>query len=368
MGYNDRKALFEAISKKRERQLVTYVTSLRPGMSGNMAGDAIRPFIDQLECISKEEKRIDLLLISNGGDPITALRMMELLRERFSQVSVLLPYVAYSAATILSLGADEIVMHQYSNLGPVDPQMTVSHHDANGKTEKIEFGAEDIINFIEFIRKDVGLSDQQHLMTAVQPLINKVGAIPIGNTKRSQRLSLALSEKMLGSHIDDPGKVSTIAKALNSSYYHHGYAVGRREAKEIGLPVTHPDSELEDLLWKVWLDYEEEMKCCEEFNILKEIMTDPNSAAVINSVPIIELPANLPEPMRQSAFANVMQKIGVTKKDALIRTNLIASIESVNMSKAFYNDLNIRYWRDATMNINFNVNQTGSGWVDYKIG
>ena len=169
-------------------------------------------------------------------------------------------------------------------------------------------------------------------------------------------------------HIDDPGKVSTIAKALNSSYCHHGYAVGRREVLEIGLPVTHPDSELEDLLWKVWLDYEAEMKCSEEFNILKEIMTDPNSSAVINSVPIIELPANLPEPMRQNAFTNVLQKKKVTKKDVLNRTSLIASIESVNMSKAFYKELNIRYWRDTAMNVNFNVNQTGSDWVDYKIG
>lgn len=366
MGYSERKTILAEISEKRGRPLVTYVTSLRPNMSGNMAGDAIRPFIDQLEGISKEEKRIDFLLISNGGDPITALRMMGLLRERFESVSVLLPYVAYSAATILSLGADEIIMHQYSNLGPVDPQMTVSHHDANGKTEKIQFGTEDIINFIEFIKKDLGVSDQQHLMSAIQPLINQVGALSIGSAKRSQRLSLALSEKMLSSHIDDPGKVTTIAKALNSSYYHHGYAVGRKEAQEIGLPVVYPDSDLESLLWNVWLDYEAEMKCNEAFDILKEIMNDPKSSSVVNAVPVIDIPANMPEPMKQNIFVNFANSIKVTKRDAINKTNLIASIESPLFAKAFYNELTIRYWRDATMNINFNVNQNGSGWIDYK--
>lgn len=366
MGYLERKKLFKEVEERRARPLVTYVTSLRPGMSGNMAGDAIRPFIDQLECIARNEKSIDFLIISNGGDPITALRMMGLLRERFKNVSVLLPYVAYSAATIMSLGADEIVMHQYSNLGPVDPQMTVSHLDANGKTENIRFGAEDIVNFIEFIKKDLGVSDQQHIMSAMQPLFTQVGALSIGSTKRSQRLSLALSEKMLGSHIDDPEKVSAIAKALNSSYYHHGYVVGRKEAKEVGLPIAHPDSELENLMWRVWLDYEAEMKCNEEFNILKEIMNDPQSAAIINAVPIVDIPANVPEPMRQNAFVNVLKQVGVTKCDAITRKNLVASIEGVSLAKAYYNELKIRYWRDVAMNINFNVTQVGSGWAEYR--
>jgi hypothetical protein len=47
------------------------------------------------------------LVVSNGGDPITVARIIGLLRERFSKVSVLLPYVAFSAATLVALGAME---------------------------------------------------------------------------------------------------------------------------------------------------------------------------------------------------------------------------------------------------------------------
>ena len=229
MSYNTRKEIFRKIIETRGRELITYVTSIRPNMSCNMAGDSIDSVIEQLERIPENTKEIDFMIISNGGDPIASLRIMSLLRERFDKIGVLLPYVAYSAATILALGADEIVMHPYSNLGPVDPQLTVSHSNENGIRENMKFSSEDLRNYVEFIKSDVGITDQQHLVSAVQPLLKDVGTLPIGTAKRSQQLSITLSEKMLGWHFDDSAKAKAIAKALNSSYYHHGYAVGRKK-------------------------------------------------------------------------------------------------------------------------------------------
>ena len=87
MSYATRKELLKKISERRNRQIITYVTSIRPNMSCNMAGDAIIPVIEQIELISEEIKEVDFLIISNGGDPITALRIMSLLRERFDKIS-----------------------------------------------------------------------------------------------------------------------------------------------------------------------------------------------------------------------------------------------------------------------------------------
>lgn len=287
--------------------------------------------------------------------------MISLLRERFEHISILLPYVAYSAATILSLGADEILMHKYANLGPVDPQMTVTHKNANGASEKLQFSSEDIMNFIDFLKTDIGISNQQYLVSVIQPLINQVGSIPIGVTKRSQRLSLSLSERMLSSHINKKKKVRNIAKALNSSYFHHGYAVGRKEALEIGLPIVKPSEKLENILWNIWLDYEKEMKCNAEFNVLKEIMNDPNSASIVNTIPILNIPADLPEAQKQLIYQSVTNTIGNTKQNALKLSNVISCIESLQHSFAFYNDIVIHYWRDPKMNLLFNATQTGSG-------
>lgn len=362
MGYIERKSLYEKIEKIRKKPLISYVTSIRNGLGGSMAGDSIRPLIDQLEMIPQDEKDVDFLIISNGGDPITALRIMTILRERFDTVSVLLPYVAYSAATILSLGADKIIMHKYSNLGPVDPQLTVSHKGTDGKIDQLQFGSEDITNFIDFLKKDVGISNQEYLANSTKDLIGQVGSLSIGSAKRSQRLSLTLSERMLLTHLKSKSKAKEIAQKLNSSYYHHGYAVGRKEALEIGLPVEVPSSDLEDLLWKIWLDYEKEMKCNDTFEVIKEIMKDPSSQAIINTVPVLNIPANLPDPQKQAIYNSIVAKISIANQKSLKLSVLVASLESRLLCKSFNVDLNVRYWRDSTMNINFNCNQTTDGW------
>ena len=105
MGYIERQKIYKSIVSIRKKPLIAYVTSIRPNLSGHMAGDAISPIIEQINKIPKSYKEVDFLIISNGGDPITSLRIIGLLRERFEKITVLLPYVAYSAATILALGA-----------------------------------------------------------------------------------------------------------------------------------------------------------------------------------------------------------------------------------------------------------------------
>lgn len=366
MSYLNRKKLYEALSSIRGRHLISYVTSIRPNMSCSMAGDAISQVIDQVSLIPDDVNEIDFLIISNGGDPITSLRIMSLLRERFDRITVLLPYVAYSAATILSLGADEIVMHPFSNLGPVDPQLTVSHNNEKGIRENLQFGSEDLRNYVDFIRTDVGITDQQHLVSAISPLIKDVGALPIGSAKRSQQLSLTLSEKMLGWHFTDNTKAKSIAKALNSSYYHHGYAVGRKEAKEIGLPITNPDKETEKLLWSIWKDFCQEMQCEESFDVLKEIMSNPESANVISQVPIVNLPANTPPDVAQQIIIQHAQQTPVSTRNALKQKVLIASIESTFSAKAVYNNIDIIFWRNPDVSIGFNCTITASGWKDYE--
>lgn len=93
MSYQTRKTLFEQIENSRQRPLISYVTSIRPNLSGNMTGDSIDQIIAQIQKIPEDKKEIDFLIISNGGDPITALRIISILRERFNKISVLLPYL-----------------------------------------------------------------------------------------------------------------------------------------------------------------------------------------------------------------------------------------------------------------------------------
>lgn len=367
MAYRERKILYKKIEEKRNRPLITYVTSIRPNLSSSMGGDAIAEIIEQINLIPDDKKEVDYMIISNGGDPIVSLRIISMLRERFEKVSVLLPYVAYSAATILALGADEIVMHPFSNLGPIDPQLTTIKKNQQGQIEPRQFSSEDLRNFIEFIKTDVGITDQQHLITAIAPLLSDVGTLQIGSAKRGQQLTLSLSEKMLNLHLSDKNTCKNIAKALNSSYYHHGYAVGRKEAQDIGLAITTPDKDLEDLLWEVWQDFSNEMKANIVFDPIKELFENPESSAILTQIPSIEIPANTPPALAQNIFIQLSQQSSkVELKQTIRMQHLIASIESTNLSKASYANSDIAYWRNPDMSIGFNCTIFSTGWTKYN--
>ena len=128
---------------------------------GAMDGDAIPQLCDQLEKLPQKNEGIDLLVVSDGGDPMVAWRAITLLRERTDHLAVLVPFGAYSPATLLALGANQIVMHPNGNLGPVDPQICA---DKGGKS----FGFEDMAGFLTFTREEVKLTDQEQLRLDVR--------------------------------------------------------------------------------------------------------------------------------------------------------------------------------------------------------
>lgn len=358
MTYEQRKKLFAKIEKIRKRPLITYVTSTRIDLSSNMAMDAIPYIIDQIDKIPKKYKKVDFMIISNGGDPIVSLQIISILRKRFKDITVLVPYVAYSAATVLALGADEIIMHPYSNLGPVDPQLTFS--DTTGR--QVKFSTEDIRNYIDFVRKDVGISAQKHLITALNGLLTEVGPTHVGFTKRSQQLSISLSTKMLNSQIHDKKKAKDIARVLNSAFYHHGYALDRDEAKRIGLNITFPDKAMEKLLWAVWKDYAKEMKCDKPFNIINEIMKDPNASKLFTGVPVANFPVNTPQPLLQAAWSALIQQIQVIQQPAIEMDEKIAFIESTNDNFSISVKFRINYWRNERGELSSNTTQYSNGW------
>src|SRR5258708_36710635 len=98
MAYQERLALYNDIEALRGRPLICYVTSIRPQASGQIAGDVISELIKQLNEISDEYQEVDFLVVSNGGNPIAAGRIVSFLRYRSKKESVFIPYVAYRSA------------------------------------------------------------------------------------------------------------------------------------------------------------------------------------------------------------------------------------------------------------------------------
>jgi hypothetical protein len=76
-------------------------------------------------------KDLHLLLSSPGGDGETALRMVRSMQQRCDELTVIMPDVAKSAATILCLGAHRILIGPGGDLGPIDPQMIFPTEDGH---------------------------------------------------------------------------------------------------------------------------------------------------------------------------------------------------------------------------------------------
>ncbi|MGK2877813.1 MAG: SDH family Clp fold serine proteinase [Solirubrobacterales bacterium] len=118
--------LFDAIedSGRSKRRLVAYLAGQSAGSEINLTDAA--PIGSILDAIG-EVPYLDLMLNSPGGSGDAAEKIIEMCREHCTkEFRVIVPNYAKSAATIITLGADSIVMGYLSELGPIDPQYMIS--------------------------------------------------------------------------------------------------------------------------------------------------------------------------------------------------------------------------------------------------
>jgi len=335
-----------------------------------MGSDVIPEFIRQLEEIPTGEF-LDILIVSNGGDPTVSWRVMSLAREKFKHVEVLLTYTAFSAETLLALGADKIVMHPFANLGPVDAQLIGTRKIPGqagqpDRIENIQFGAEDIRNYLDFIKNDVGISDQEQLQRSFELLCKDVGSIPIGISKRSTQLGLMMGERLLKLHMKDDNKVKAITEALSKSFYHHGYPLSRTEAKKIGLPIEISNDKVDAAMWNIWKDVEAEFKCRTPFNPLELVMNDPTTAALIGPVRQIQIPPNLPPQLLQPLLQQIINAITIVSIDPVDYEISTAIVESLHCHSELKTEGKINATRLVDNNLAINIMKITEGWIYTK--
>jgi hypothetical protein len=333
-----------------------------------MASDAVPELLDQMTVLPPNASAVDLLVVSQGGDPTVAWRALSLLRERFASVAVLVPQAAYSAATLLALGANEIVMHPHGNLGPVDPQITVKKKPPGSEQEtEMRFGYEELVGFLQFARQDAGLSDQQHISSLLQFFCQEVGAVPVGIAARGSMLSVSMGEKLLRMHMTeeaDVPKARGIAEALNKKFFHHGYPVSRSEAKEIGLRIADANTEVEETMWQIWLDVERELKTRTPFNPVVELMASAVGPQLTEPIPQVNLPPNLPAAILQQLLPSILSQVQVqvTPVPPVNYQLIHAVMESTRAASRCATEGKIFATRMPDLQLRINVVLTRTGW------
>ncbi len=162
-----RRELIQEIQGLRKSKVITYITGDRNPAVARIAEDAVRPLYEHLLAIGNN-KRIDLFLYSRGGDVSVPWRVVSMFREFCGEFSVLVPYKAQSAATLLSLGADKIVMGKKAELGPIDPTL-VKMTAGESANPPQEISVEDVNSYVAFIREKANINDQSALPPNIRP-------------------------------------------------------------------------------------------------------------------------------------------------------------------------------------------------------
>ncbi len=151
---------------------------------------------------------IDLILHTPGGLVLAAMQIARAVESHPAKVTVYVPVYAMSGGTLIALAADEIVMGEFSMLGPIDPQIAGLPAASIAKVPKIK-PIEQVFD-LTLVLADVSEK-------AIEQV--KRGAVELLTPQMEEGAARALAEKLAGGH------------------WTHDYALTAEEAKSLGLPV-----------------------------------------------------------------------------------------------------------------------------------
>lgn len=270
MGHTKRIKLIAQLEEQLQTAIICYITGDRENLSTRIAPDIIRVFYRHLEIIGPR-KTITLFLYTRGGDLLTPYRLVSLIREYCSVFKVLIPFRAYSAGTLISLGADEIIMGKLSELSPIDPSVANAFNpkDPHHPTARIPVSVEDVSSYILLAKEMAGLSNAEQALEVFMRLSGDVHPLALGNVYRNYALIRSLGRKLLKMHqgCSSSEHVESIIENLTEKLYAHSYMIPRSEAKNgINLNVSAPSPLVEKLMWTLYENYEKELQLTEPFN------------------------------------------------------------------------------------------------------
>lgn len=253
-------------------RLMSYV--LRFGHSRTLMHTADIPHLETVLNSLSGADQINLLLHSPGGDGTIVEKMVDMCRAHLSgqnrKLRVIVPNIAKSAATVLALGADQILMGYCSELGPIDPQVPIA---VSGITQWISAFA--FVEARDKLMEQIAAATKKKEPTV--GLLQQLAGLNIPFTDEmenqigfAKKTAITLLDKyMLSPSLPDAAqraaKASEIAEKLLSKQLFpvHGQYIDGATAKNLGLEVEVLDKD--DALWKLIWDYY--IRCEVQMNI-----------------------------------------------------------------------------------------------------
>ena len=251
---NLRLKLINRIEEELGGRVISYLENPNHPLSFIQSDDII-PFEDALRTIGDTKKGF-LILNSSGGDGNTAEKLLFMCRERFTEgFTIIVPNFAKSAATMMCLGADKIMMGYLAELGPIDPQIQINDEIIPARS---------FIDGLELVREKVKNGDPPSLYTA---MLQKVRPEIISTCTSAIDEAECFAKNWLTKYMlkDDHDQAEKVAKWLSDGqiYKSHGKVIDWREAKNVlklNAECIRSESTLWNLVWKLYVQSVQDMK------------------------------------------------------------------------------------------------------------
>ncbi len=155
-----------------------------------------------------DDMPIDFVINTPGGIVLAAMQIARAVEAHKAKVTVYVPLYAMSGGTLIALAADEIVLGEFSVLGPIDPQITGL--PAASIVKARDSKPIERVSDLTLVFADVG----EKAIAQV-----KQGAVELLTPRMEQAAA------------------ATLAANLTGGRWTHDYALTASEARALGLPV-----------------------------------------------------------------------------------------------------------------------------------
>jgi hypothetical protein len=195
-------------------------------------------------------KDIVLILDSFGGSALAAYRIASLFQRVAKSFTVVIPRIAKSAATLLALGADEIILGEDAELGPLDVQIP------DFDVEEGRVSALDMVQAVEQLEESAieaatrmlkSLKDRTHkrynlllepslkfAAEVTKPLFEKIDAVSYSRRSRMLKEAEDYAVRLLVRRRFQKPEAEALARDLVKRYSTHEFVIDLDECKRLG--------------------------------------------------------------------------------------------------------------------------------------
>lgn len=244
-SHNTRIKLFADLEKLVGRPVVSLFTSFKyPVILSDDDAEILEAVLQTLNL----DKGLALLLSSPGGSGLAAERIINICRKYSGtgEYWVIVPGKAKSAATMVSFGASKILMGPASELGPIDPQLSISE-DGREKRFSLCNVVASYKELFELATKEKGNLQpylQQLARYDAREIKDFEDAISLSKDIAIRALKTGMMNSLTENKIEEKIKGFLTPEETKS----HGRSIDREKAEECGLIIEKLKPS--DKIWK----------------------------------------------------------------------------------------------------------------------